>query len=61
MDDNSKLTPLHRAVWRNDLKVVNYLISQGGNVDLQINGGHTAIMWAAKRNHLEMLIYLLDK
>jgi ankyrin repeat protein len=53
---------LHRAVWRDDKKVVEYLLKDlGAEINLQMDRGHTPLMWAAKRNHRDMFIYLLER
>ena len=61
MDGHNQTPPLHRAVWRNDRKVVDLLLESGADINLQVEAGHTPLMWAAKRNHMDMLVYLLER
>ena len=61
IDEKQSISPLQRSVWRNDMKTVQYLLSRGADVNLQLNEGHSALMWAAKRNHQQMFKLLVEQ
>lgn len=62
MDDQCTTSPLHRAVWRNDLKIVTYLLDTWkADINLQLQQGHSAVMWAVKRNHIALAKTLLQQ
>lgn len=52
---------LHIASNHNWLEGVEYLISQGANINLQNSNGNTALMEAAQEGNLEVVKYLISK
>ena len=50
-----KVTPLSRAVWRNDFQLFKMLLEVGADINEGGEEGITPLMWAAKRDHLELL------
>lgn len=57
----STLTPLLRLVWRGNFDLVQWLLDRGANVNVQVNEGHTALIWAAIRSRLKILQLLLSR
>ena len=58
--DKGGKTALIGAARGGHLKVVEYLVKYGANIDLKDNLGRTALMWAARYGHVEVVKYLLE-
>ncbi|KAK3606708.1 hypothetical protein CHS0354_013869 [Potamilus streckersoni] len=56
----SKSTPLRRACYDGNLKMVRYLVGQGANINSSNYWGHTCLMIAVYNGHVETLKYLLE-
>lgn len=57
---NYKTTPLHRAAVNGSLEICQLLIEKySATVDCLTENGETALMGAAKRDHIEIVRYLL--
>lgn len=54
-----KNTPLHLAVWNNNLDAVRFLVEQGADTGAPNEEGHTPLHWAAKKGQLETVVLLL--
>lgn len=55
-----KVTPLHSALARNDLPVVELLVAHGADVNATQQGGYTPLHEAAQNGNLEATILLLS-
>ncbi|MBK8090718.1 MAG: ankyrin repeat domain-containing protein [Verrucomicrobiaceae bacterium] len=53
--------PLHHAAWRNQLRVVTFLLEKGCQLDLRESAGRTALDMACAAGHLEMAKLLISK
>ena len=62
--DVRKKTPLMIASEKGRLDAVNFLVEQGADIHLTVNGrpgGYTALTLAAINKHADVAIYLIDK
>jgi uncharacterized protein len=53
-------TPLHYAVFYNNMAVVEYLVSQSVQLNQMDLSGLTALAWAVERQNLPLVRYLLE-
>ena len=61
MTNDCKTFPLARASWRGDFKMVNLLIDLGAEIDGRDGDSMTPIMWAVKRNHINIVTCLIAR
>jgi hypothetical protein len=54
-------TPLHEAVWSEQIDLVNHIIKAGANVDIINKNGETPLIIAIKRNKLDIVTALIEK
>ena len=54
------VTPLARAVWRNDMQLVEILLKRGANVNNGGSGSITPLMWACKRDNPYLTSFLIE-
>lgn len=59
--DPSSYTPLHRAVFKNELEEVRSLIHQGAKVDIQDQDGITPLSHAVGLNNEKIVKFLVEK
>ena len=56
----SKMTPLYRACFNGDLRMVKFFVEDcGANVDTLTEHGESPLIVSCKRNHKEIVSYLL--
>lgn len=55
------MTPLHYAAEKGACDVVNFILDEGGDVNILSIEGNTAIMYAMKNNHLPMIDLLIKR
>ncbi len=55
-----KLTPLHQAAIRGNLKMVKFLVNNGADVNAKFLGANP-LHFAAKKNHTKVMEYLIKK
>ena len=58
--DETGMTALHNAAWKNQEQVVVYLLKQQAAVDLENENGYTPLHWAAWFNSLAAAKLLID-
>lgn len=61
MQDSDGSTPLMEAIKNNDLKAVNYLLTNGAEVDMRDSNGQTALHHAFIQKNTRVIKWLLDK
>ena len=59
--DDREYSPLHNAAYNNHLNIVEYLISQGADVNAASGNGSTPLHGAAYYGHPEIVRELLDR
>ena len=58
----SKMTPLYRASFNGNIKMVQFFVEDcGAQVNTVNDHGESALMVACKRNHKEIVRYLLER
>lgn len=60
ISNNKNEAPLHLAVEKNNLPIINNLINSGANIDAQTIDGETALFIAASNGYLDAVNILLD-
>ena len=59
MQENVKFTPIHKASYGGQLKVVEYFIEKGAIIDLRENDDPTALFAAIQEGHTEIVETLI--
>lgn len=57
----SKYLPLHYTAACGEIKLSEYLLDQGANVDAMDADGNTALMWAIRKGHADLAYILIEK
>jgi ankyrin repeat protein len=60
MTKDCRTLPLARAAWRGDTKTMDILLNHKANINQVSETGETALMFASKRNRLEILKILVE-
>lgn len=59
--EGEEATPLQRASAQGHLEIIQYLVTNGANVNTKNKYGYTALMEAAKSGSLEIVKFLVEK
>jgi len=59
--DDKRYTPLHYVSSVGDVKMSEILLEQGSNINIPDKDGNTALLWAAKKGKLQVVISLVEK
>eukprot|EP01017_Pseudomicrothorax_dubius_P027295 TRINITY_DN3124_c0_g3_i1.p1 TRINITY_DN3124_c0_g3~~TRINITY_DN3124_c0_g3_i1.p1 ORF type:complete len:274 (-),score=82.84 TRINITY_DN3124_c0_g3_i1:130-951(-) len=61
MTKDCKTTPLLRSAWRGSMKLTQFFIEAGADVNLPGPKNDTALMWACIRGHKDLAKFLIEK
>ena len=59
--NTTKWTALQVAADKGNLRILQYLLQQGAEMDVADKDGYTAVFIASEKNHLPVVQYLLEQ